>query len=104
VICVVSWITLVLLVVSSPFPKVFLIGCYSEGIFRVMLALGTHERRRGSLVHEHVLASSSEHMWQESSALENHFRISNVGSYCESFGELMKNKRRSNAWRWNDHE
>jgi hypothetical protein len=28
----------------------------------------------------------------------NHFRISNAGSYCESFGAGWKNRRRSNAW------
>jgi hypothetical protein len=38
-------------------------------------------------------------MWQESSMLENNFGISNALSYCESFGEMMKNKIRSNAWR-----
>jgi hypothetical protein len=33
----------------------FIIGCYSEGPFRVPLAFGTCERHIGSLVHEHVL-------------------------------------------------
>jgi hypothetical protein len=54
-ICVVSWMPLALLVVSSPLSTIFLIGCYSEGLFRVPLALGTCERCTGSLVREHVL-------------------------------------------------
>jgi hypothetical protein len=52
---VVYWISLALLVFSSPFSVVFLIGCYSEGLFHVPLALGTRKRHTGSLVHEHVL-------------------------------------------------
>jgi hypothetical protein len=46
---------LALLVVSSPLSTIFLIGCYSYGLFCVPLSLGTHERRIGSLVREHVL-------------------------------------------------
>ena len=49
---VVSWIPLALLVVSSPFSLVFLIGCYSEGLFCALLASGASERHTGSLVHE----------------------------------------------------
>jgi hypothetical protein len=51
----VSWFPLALLVVSSPLSTVFIIGCYSEGLFRVPLAFGTRKRCTGSLVHEHVL-------------------------------------------------
>jgi hypothetical protein len=50
-----SWMPLALLVVSSPLLVVFIIGLYSEGLFRVLLAPGTHERCTRSLVHEHVL-------------------------------------------------
>jgi hypothetical protein len=54
-----SWMPLSLLVVSLPFSVVFLIGFYSEGIFRVPLASGAREICTGSLVHEHVLRSIS---------------------------------------------
>jgi hypothetical protein len=50
-----SWMPLDLLVVSPFISAVFLIGCYSEGLFRVPLALGTREICTGSLVREHVL-------------------------------------------------
>jgi hypothetical protein len=55
----VSWIPLALLVVSSPLSTIFLIGCYSEGLFRALLASGACERCTGSLVREHVLRLSS---------------------------------------------
>jgi hypothetical protein len=51
----VSWLPLALLVASSPLSTIFIIDCYLEGLFRISLALGTRERRIGSLVHEHVL-------------------------------------------------
>ena len=35
--------------------QLFILGCYSEGPFYVLLAFGTRERCTGSLVHEHVL-------------------------------------------------
>ena len=59
----VSWIPLALLVVSLPLSAVFLISCYSKGLFRVPLAHGTHERRIGSLVREHVLRPISSKSW-----------------------------------------
>ena len=58
-----SWIPLSLLLVSSPLSAVFLIGCYSEGLFHVPLSLGTHERCTRSLVHEHVLRLISTKSW-----------------------------------------
>ena len=54
-----SWIPLSLLVVSSPLSAIFLIGCYSEGIFRVLLASGARGILTRSLVHEHVLRLNS---------------------------------------------
>jgi hypothetical protein len=51
----ISYMPLALLVVSSPLSTFFLIGCYSEGLFRVSLALGTHERCIGLLVHENII-------------------------------------------------
>jgi len=59
----VSWMPLALLVVSSPLSAVFIIGCYWEGLFHVPLAFGTHERRTGSLVREHVLPPISTKSW-----------------------------------------
>jgi hypothetical protein len=35
-----SWMALALLMVSSPLLAVFLIGCYSEGLSRALLASG----------------------------------------------------------------
>jgi hypothetical protein len=40
-----SWMPLALLVVSSPLSTFFLIGFYSEGPFRALLASGACERR-----------------------------------------------------------
>jgi hypothetical protein len=51
-ICAMYWIPLSLLVVSSPLSEVFLIGCYSKGIFHVLLASGACEIHIGSLVRE----------------------------------------------------
>jgi hypothetical protein len=45
----VSWIPLSLLVVSSPFSTIFLIGCYLEGPFHALLASGAYEGCTGSL-------------------------------------------------------
>ena len=58
-ICVVSWIRLSLLVVSSPLSAVFLIGFYSEGLFCALLASGACERHTWSLVHENPICPSS---------------------------------------------
>jgi hypothetical protein len=49
------WIPLAILVVSSPLSANFLIGFYSEGLFRVPLAPRTRERHTGLLVYEHVV-------------------------------------------------
>jgi hypothetical protein len=50
-----SWIPLALLVVSLPFSVVFLIGCYSEGVFRALLPSGACKRHTRLLVLKHVL-------------------------------------------------
>ena len=62
-ICVVSWMPLALLVVSSPLSVVFIISCYSEGLFHVSPAFGTHKRHTGSMVCEHVLHPISTKSW-----------------------------------------
>jgi len=62
-ICVVSWMPLALLVVSSPLSTIFIIGFYLEGLFCVLLAFGTRERRTRSLVREHVLHLFSTKLW-----------------------------------------
>jgi hypothetical protein len=51
----VSWMPLFLLVVFLPLSAIFLFGFYSEGLFRVPLALVTCEIHTWLLVHEHVL-------------------------------------------------
>jgi hypothetical protein len=50
-----SLMPLALLVVSLPLSAVFIIGCYSKGLFHVPLEFGTRERHIGSLVCENVL-------------------------------------------------
>jgi hypothetical protein len=50
-----SWIPLSLLVVSFPLSAIFLIGCYSEGLFCALLSYDACERCTWSLVREHPI-------------------------------------------------